>query len=120
MLCLPAKLYAIVMAAIILFNIYIGSMSLVTTNTISLFVGTLLLWTLCAANMEFVAYSLMILPVLFFVFLIALVFYDKSNLRIQHQYVYKNELESNYSNGSCPEKCQTGQCCNKAECDCTI
>jgi hypothetical protein len=101
--------------------LYIGSMSLVTTNTISLFVGTLLLWTLCAANMEFVAYSLLILPVIFFVFLVAIVFYDTSNSRIKHQYVYKNELESNYSDrSSCPEKCQTGQCCNKIECDCTI
>ena len=88
-LCLPAKIYILVMVSVVLFDMYLGSLHYTLTNLISLFIGTILLWTLCAAKLEFVAYSLMILPVLFFILLFAVIFYDKSLLRIQHQYMKK-------------------------------
>jgi hypothetical protein len=91
-LCLPAKIYILVMIPIILFDIYLGSTQYAISNSISLCIGAILLWTLCAAKLEFVAYVLMFLPVLFFVFLIALIFYDKSLLSVRHEYT-KARLE---------------------------
>ena len=77
-LCPPAQLYPIVMAGVILFNLYRGTYRHAISHTVALVIGTTLLWILCAANMEFAAYALLIMPVLFFVFLLALIFYDQS------------------------------------------
>lgn len=70
------------MAAVVLFNLYRGTYGNAIRQTIALFVGTGLMWILCAANMSFVAYGLLILPVMFFVFFLAIVFYDQSLLEI--------------------------------------
>lgn len=129
-LCLPAKIYILVMIPIILFDIYLGSTKYAISNSISLFIGAILLWTLCAAKLEFVAYVLMILPVLFFVFLIALIFYDKSMISVRHEYIkarlkkqqreqieanqYENDIKFN-DNQQCEEnttQCGNPQCGN--------
>ena len=87
------------MIAVVMFDVYIGSLRHFISNTISLFVGTLFLWILCAASLEPVAYLLMILPVVFFIFLIALIVYDQSLLSVRSQHVDSN-------NNGCP----TSQC----------
>jgi len=119
-LCLPAKVYSIVMVAIIIFDLYLGSITHAISNTISLFVGTLLLWTLCAAGMEFAAVSLMVLPVMFFVFLFAIILYDQSlfNTRNKTKSCNTNVCEQSESVLACPSKCPTNRCCNKPVCDC--
>ena len=85
-LCLPAQIYPIVMAGIILFDIYKGIYMRGIANVISLIVGTALLWVLCAAKMEFVAYGLLILPVIFVVFILAILVFDQSLLSVTHKY----------------------------------
>jgi uncharacterized membrane protein YgcG len=85
-LCLPAKIYPIVMSGIILFDMYRGVYMRGISNIISMIVGTALLWVLCAAKMEFVAYGLLLLPVLFVVFLLAILVFDQSLLSITHDY----------------------------------
>jgi hypothetical protein len=85
-LCPPAQIYPIVMAAIILFNLYRGTYRYAVTHFVSLIIGTTFLWVLCAANLEFAAYALLALPVLFFIFLLALIFYDQSFFEIKRSY----------------------------------
>lgn len=85
-LCLPAQIYPVVMLGIILFDIYKGAFMRGISDTVSLVIGTTLLWVLCAAKMEFVAYGLLLLPVLFVVFLLAILVFDQSLLSITHDY----------------------------------
>lgn len=102
-LCPPAQIYPIVMTAVILFNIYRGTYKYALSHFVIMLIGTTLLWVLCAARMDFVAYSLLILPVLFFVFLLALIFYDQSLFDVNRKY-----------NPSCPQKEEsTGTCASK-------
>jgi hypothetical protein len=85
-LCPPAQIFPIVMAGIILFNLYRGTFAYALSHTAAMIVGTTLLWVLCAANLEFAAYGMLILPVLFFIFLLAVIFYDQSLLSVSHSY----------------------------------
>jgi hypothetical protein len=90
-LCPPAQIYPIVMTGLILFNLYRGTYAYAISHIVAMLIGTTLLWVLCAANLEFVAYGMLILPVLFFVFLLAVIFYDQSLLSISHSYRNKGE-----------------------------
>ena len=103
--CLPAQIYVLVMCAVILFDLYLGLYHYAASNTISLLIGTLLLWVLCAANMSFVAYSLMILPVLFFLFLFAIILYDKTLFNIQR--VQEQEQQQGQDVYTCDEQCES-------------
>lgn len=85
-LCPPAQIYPVVMIAVVLFSLYRGAWREAATNVVSLLVGTLFLWILCAANFEFAAYGLLILPVLFFVFFLAIVLFDQSLINVTHKY----------------------------------
>ena len=85
-LCPPAQIYPIVMVAVVLFNLYRGFYRNAISNIVATIIGTTFLWVLCAANLEFAAYALLLLPVLFFVFLLALIFYDQSLFEIQRSY----------------------------------
>ena len=85
-LCPPAQIYPIVMTALILFNLYRGTYRYAITHVVALVIGTTFLWVLCAANLQFAAYALLLLPVVFFVFLLALLFYDQSFFEIQRSY----------------------------------
>lgn len=77
-LCPPAQIYPIIMAGVVLFNLYRGTYRYAITHTVSALIGTTFLWILCAAKLDFAAYALLLLPVLFFVFFLALIFYDQS------------------------------------------
>lgn len=85
-LCPPAQLYPIVMISVILFNLYRGTYRYAFSHAVSLIIGTILLWVLCAAGLQFVAYALLIMPVLFFVFLLALIFYDQTLFNISREF----------------------------------
>ncbi len=85
-LCPPAQIYPIVMTGLVLFNLYRGTYRYAITHIVALIIGTTFLWVLCAANFEFAAYALLFLPVVFFVFLLALIFYDQSFFEITRSY----------------------------------
>ena len=90
-LCPPAQIYPIVMTSVILFNFYRGTYKTAISYIVAAIMGTVLLWVLCAANLDFVAYGMLILPLLFFVFLLAVIFYDQSLLSISHSYKRTDE-----------------------------
>jgi hypothetical protein len=100
-LCPPAQIYSIVMAALVLFNLYRGTYRYAVSHGVSLLIGTTFLWVLCAANLQFAAYALLLLPVLFFVFLLALIFYDQSFFQISRSY-----------SPQCVPDCSTDQSCD--------
>ena len=97
--CPPARVYAIFMCAVVLFDLYSGYYEQATTNSIAVFVGTLLLWVLCAAKLDFAAYSLLILPVAFFLFLLTAVIYDQY-IRGANK-VQQKKRESNCGSETC-------------------
>ena len=84
-LCPPAQIYPIVLSALVLFDLYRGSFRQAVTHIVAMLIGTTFLWILCAANLEFAAYSLLMLPIIFFIFLLAIIFYDQSLLSITHE-----------------------------------
>jgi hypothetical protein len=99
------------MLGIILFDFYKGIFMRGIANIISMVVGTALLWILCAAKMEFVAYGLLLLPVLFTIFLLAILVFDQSLLSITHDYKGdgSGSSQTNTSNGR-----GTGQSSNRS------
>jgi hypothetical protein len=104
-LCPPAQIFPIVMSAVILFNLYRGTFRYALSHTIATLIGTTFLWILCAANLEFAAYALLLLPVIFFVFLLALIFYDQSLVDVRRAY----ECDAQPSCESTPS-CETNCC----------
>lgn len=100
-LCPPAQIYAIVMSAIVLFDLYRGAFRYAISHVVSLLIGTTFLWVLCAANLQFAAYALLLLPIIFFVFLLALIFYDQSFFEISRDY----EAGCSGCKGGCDETC---------------
>jgi hypothetical protein len=104
-LCPPAKIYPIALSGVILFHLYRGAYRYALTHTISLVIGTTFLWILCAANLEFAAYALLLLPVIFFIFLLALVFYDQSLFEITRRYENDSDCEENIHNDDEEETC---------------
>ena len=85
-LCLPAQIYPIVMAGVILFDLYKGVYRRGISNIVLTVVGTGLLWVLCAAKLEFVAYGLLTIPVFFTLFLLAIIVFDQSLIAVSHEY----------------------------------
>jgi uncharacterized membrane protein len=85
--CPPVKIYAVFMLAVILFDFYLHAYKHAFVNFVFLLLGSFFLWVLCSANLDFVGYGLLILPVLFFVFLFALILYDQTLLSVRHQYL---------------------------------
>ena len=85
-LCPPAQIYPIVMTAVVLFNLYRGTFRRAISHFVALLIGTTFLWVLCAADLEVVAYGMLIMPLIFFAFLLAVIFYDQSLLTISRAY----------------------------------
>ena len=56
-LCLPAQIYPVVMAGLILFNVYGGHFRHAIHNSVALVVGTFFLWILCAANFDLASWK---------------------------------------------------------------
>jgi len=101
-LCPPAQIYPIVLSALVLFDLYRGSFRQAVSHIVAMLIGTTFLWVLCAANLESAAYILLVLPVLFFVFLLAIIFYDQSLLSIEHE-------RKNHCTETCEE--EESSCC---------
>jgi hypothetical protein len=111
-LCPPAQIYPIVMAAVILFNLYRGTYRYAIHYVVATIVGTTFLWILCAANLEFAAYALLLMPILFFVFLLALIFYDQTLFEIHSN--ASAEKRRRDRDRACEKACE----CATADCEC--
>jgi len=95
-MCLPAKVFPIGMASLILFDIYLGNYRNLGFHGVGILVGTALLYALCQFNMEIVAWFLLALPVFFFIALIALLILDLTFINVTHtfqQRCYPNSVE---------------------------
>lgn len=76
-LCPPVFAYAIFMIALGLYDIYMGSFPSLARTLLYLIVGAILLWILCAAGMGAVAWGLLGVPVIFYIFLFAILIFQK-------------------------------------------
>jgi hypothetical protein len=85
-LCLPAKVYPVGMAALLLFDLYRGHGTSFFKNIFALVIGTGLLYVLCVNGMESVAWILLGLPFFFFIALLALLLLDLSMIDVTHTF----------------------------------
>jgi predicted membrane protein len=76
-ICPSVIAYSIFLIALMLYNIYMGQWPSFLRSALYLIVGALLLWILCAANMEVVGWSLLGIPVVFYIFLFAILIFDQ-------------------------------------------
>ncbi len=86
MMCSPAKFYILFMIALVLFDFYQGYAQYAMRHTVYLVFGGFFLFALCAANMDFAAWGLLLIPILFYIFLIALWTFDQSFYGITRTY----------------------------------
>jgi hypothetical protein len=84
--CLPAKAFPIVMAGVVLFNLWRGVWVEAVKNVIVGVIGTSALWLLCTSGMELLAYMVLAVPVIFIIFLLALIVFDQTLLQVTHTY----------------------------------
>ena len=84
--CLPAKAFPIVMAGVVLFNLWRGVWVEAVKNIIVAVIGTSALWLLCSSGMELLAYMVLAVPVIFIIFLLALIVFDQTLLQVTHSY----------------------------------
>ena len=84
--CLPAKAFPIVMAGVVLFNLWRGVWVEAVKNIIVAVIGTSALWLLCSSGMELLAYMVLAVPVIFIIFLLALIVFDQTLLQVTHTY----------------------------------
>lgn len=84
--CLPAKVFPVVMAGVVLFNLWRGVFSEAVKNVIVAIIGTGALWLLCSSGMELLAYMVLAVPVIFIIFLVALIVFDQTLLQVTHSY----------------------------------
>ena len=84
--CLPAKVFPVVMAGVVLFNLWRGVFTEAVKNVIVAVIGTSALWFLCSSGMELLAYMVLAVPVIFIIFLVALIVFDKTLLEVTHKY----------------------------------
>jgi len=85
-LCLPAKVYPIGMAALLLFDLYRGQGTSFVKHIFALVFGTGLLYVLCINNMESLAWIMLALPFFFFIALLALILLDLSLIDVTHTF----------------------------------
>lgn len=85
-MCSPAKFYILFMIALILFDFYQGYGQYAMRHTVYLVFGGIALFVLCAANMDFAAWGLLLVPIIFYIFLIALWTFDQSFYSISRTY----------------------------------
>lgn len=84
-MCHPGQIFSIAMSSLILFDIYLGKFHKAFRDIIYLFIGSVFIWILCAANMGFVAYALMAIPIIFTIFIFAIILYDQTLLGIHEK-----------------------------------
>ena len=82
--CLPAKVFPLVMAGVVLFNLWSGVWGEAVKNVIVGVLGTAALWLLCSSGMELLAYMVLAVPIIFVIFLVALIVFDKTLLQVTH------------------------------------
>jgi hypothetical protein len=86
--CNTVKLYTIFMVALIFYDVYNLNSKAAIKNVFHGVVGAVLLFVLCAANLEFVGWALLALPVIFYIFLLVVIVFDQG-FNITHEYKVK-------------------------------
>jgi hypothetical protein len=76
--CPPVIVYSVFITAIGLYDIYMGKFPNLARTMFYLLFGGGMLWAICAANMEFVAWIMIMVPFIFYIFLIAMLVFNKS------------------------------------------
>ncbi len=85
--CPPVTIYGVFMAALVLFDLYMSRGSAAMRNIAYGVLGSIFLFVICAAGMGFVAWGLLLLPIIFYMFLLAVIVFDRSSLlTVSHTY----------------------------------
>lgn len=78
------------MTALVLFDMVSGYARSAMRNTVYTLFGTLILWILCAADMDFAAWGLLAFPLFFFIVLIALWVFDGILFTTSREYKHRS------------------------------
>ncbi len=105
--CPPVYAYAIFMIALGLYDIYMGSFPSLARTLFYLIFGVILLWILCAAGMASVGWVLLSVPVVFYIFLFAILIFQKGfDFQSEEKKRVKPECEGPKETEECEEKCE--------------
>jgi hypothetical protein len=110
-ICPSVIAYAVFLVALMLYNIYMGEWPSFLRSGLYLAVGCIFLWILCAAGMEVVGWSLLGIPVVFYLFLFALVIFDQG-FKINRSYETKCKKPKE---PECPEEDKEQEECEEEE-----
>jgi hypothetical protein len=99
--CLPAKVFPLVMAGVALFNLWRGVWREAARDLILGVFGTAALWFLCTSGMEMIAYLLLAVPVIFVIFLSALLVFDQTLIAVTRDYDIGNRWSKEESCDDC-------------------
>lgn len=108
--CLPAKVFPLVMAGVALFNVWRGAWREAARHIIFGLFGTAALWFLCTSGMELIAYILLAVPVIFIIFLSALLVFDQTLIAVTREYNYGNGLYDKEDSCDDCNSCQDFTC----------
>ena len=118
-ICPPVTIYGVFMAALVLFDLYTSRGRVAMHNIAYGILGSIFLFVLCAAGMEFVAWGLLLLPIIFYLFLLAVIVFDRSSLlSVTHTYNKRTPAIVPTSGGqSCDESsCDPEPTCETSDC----
>ena len=108
--CLPAKVFPLVMAGVALFNIWRGVWKEAARDLILGVFGTAALWFLCTSGMEMIAYILLAVPVIFVIFLSALLVFDQTLIAVTRDYNHGNSWYNKEDSCDSCNSCQDYTC----------
>jgi hypothetical protein len=115
-ICPPVTIYGVFMTALVLFDLYTSQSRAAMRNVSYGVLGCILLFVLCAAGMGFVAWGMLLLPVIFYLFLFAVILFDQSFLTVSHTYGKRRMMGPIIPGDSCescdpePSECAASEC----------
>jgi hypothetical protein len=71
------KVFIIFMVAVLFYDMYSGNAPNLMRSLFYLAIGTGFLYVLCAANMEFAAWGILLLPIVFYIFLLVILVFNR-------------------------------------------
>jgi hypothetical protein len=79
-LCPPLVAYILFLSGLVVYNMYMRRKPSVVTTFLYLVFGSVLMWILCAAGLSSVGWAVLAVPVIFYLFLFAILVFENGFL----------------------------------------
>ncbi len=94
------------MCAFVLYQLFQGSAPIFMTSLGQLIFGCLFLYILCAAGLDFVGWGILMFPIMFYIFLIVIIVFNKG-FQIESKAECKEKKE---------DECEAEPTCEESKC----